>query len=73
MAGDGMFTSQVSLPGRFLVKLSGSFGDIVIDPFDGGRVLSTGELQKILDGMFGGGVKLLEPAGMVTLATEFRG
>lgn len=56
----GVEASGVSLPGRFLVKFSGAFGEIVIDPFDGGRVLSTIELQKILDGMYGGGVKLRE-------------
>jgi regulator of sirC expression with transglutaminase-like and TPR domain len=56
----GIEASGVSLPGRFLVKLSGAFGEIVIDPFDGGRVLSTVELQKILDEMYGGGVKLRE-------------
>ena len=52
----GVDAAGVSLPGRFLVK----FGDIVIDPFDGGRVLTTIELQKILDAMYGGGVKLRE-------------
>ena len=50
----------VSLPGRFLVKFSGAFGQIVVDPFDGGRVLSTVELQKLLDTVYGGGVKLRE-------------
>jgi regulator of sirC expression with transglutaminase-like and TPR domain len=50
----------VSLPGRFLVKFSGEFGMIVVDPFDGGRVLSTVELQSILDGVYGGGVRLRE-------------
>src|SRR5438105_1043367 len=52
----GVDAVGVSLPGRFLVK----FGDIVIDPFDGGRVLTTIELQKILDVMYGGGVRLRE-------------
>jgi regulator of sirC expression with transglutaminase-like and TPR domain len=33
---------------------------IVVDPFDGGRILTTIELQKILDGMYGGGVQLRE-------------
>jgi regulator of sirC expression with transglutaminase-like and TPR domain len=56
----GVDAAGVSLPGRFLVKFSGAFGDIVVDPFDGGRVLSTMELQKILDGVYGGGVKLRE-------------
>jgi len=56
----GVEAAGVSLPGRFLVKFSGAFGVVVVDPFDGGRVLSTIELQKILDGMYGGGVRLRE-------------
>ncbi len=56
----GVEAAGVALPGRFLVKFTGPFGVLVIDPFDGGRVLSTVEMQKILDGMFGGGVKLRE-------------
>lgn len=56
----GIEATGVALPGRFLVKFSGSFGEIVVDPFDGGRVLSTIELQKILDSMYGGGVRLRE-------------
>jgi regulator of sirC expression with transglutaminase-like and TPR domain len=56
----GIDAAGVSLPGRFLVKLSGAFGIIVVDPFDGGRVLSNAELQKILDEMYGGGVRLRE-------------
>ncbi len=56
----GIEAAGVSLPGRFLVKFSGPFGVLVVDPFDGGRVLSTVELQKILDGMYGGGVRLRE-------------
>ena len=56
----GAEAAGVSLPGRFLVKFTGPFGVVVVDPFDGGRVLSTVELQKILDGMYGGGVRLRE-------------
>jgi regulator of sirC expression with transglutaminase-like and TPR domain len=56
----GVDAAGISLPGRFLVKFSGAFGVIVVDPFDGGRVLSTIELQKILDGIYGGGVRLRE-------------
>ncbi|HEY6842979.1 MAG TPA: tetratricopeptide repeat protein [Thermoanaerobaculia bacterium] len=56
----GMDVTGVSLPGRFLVKFSGAFGQIVVDPFDGGRVLSTIELQTLLDATFGGGVRLRE-------------
>lgn len=56
----GVEAAGLSLPGRFLVKFSGDFGQIVVDPFDGGRVLTTVELQKILDEMYGGGVRLRE-------------
>jgi regulator of sirC expression with transglutaminase-like and TPR domain len=56
----GAEVSGVSLPGRFLVKFSGAFGIIVVDPYDGGRVLTNFELQKLLDGVYGGGVQLRE-------------
>jgi len=56
----GIEAVGVSLPGRFLVKFSGAFGQIVLDPFDGGRVLSTTEMQKMLDSVYGGGVRLRE-------------
>lgn len=56
----GATAAGISLPGRFLVKFSGEFGQIYVDPFDGGRVLTTVELQKILDQMYGGGVRLRE-------------
>ena len=56
----GAEVSGVSLPGRFLVKFSGAFGIVVVDPFDGGRVLTTPELQKLLDDVYGGGVRLRE-------------
>lgn len=56
----GVIASGISLPGRFLVKLSGDFGELYVDPFDEGRVLTKVELQKILDEMYGGGVRLRE-------------
>lgn len=56
----GAEVAGVSLPGRFLVKFTGPFGELVVDPFDGGRVLSTIELQTILDSVYGGGVRLRE-------------
>src|SRR5687768_5355055 len=36
----GVEATGVALPGRFLVKFTGPFGVLVVDPFDGGRVLS---------------------------------
>lgn len=56
----GMEAAGISIPGRFLVKFSGEFGQIIVDPFDGGRVLSTVEIQKLLDTVYGGGVRLRE-------------
>jgi regulator of sirC expression with transglutaminase-like and TPR domain len=56
----GVDVAGVALPGRFLVKFSGPFGVVVVDPFEGGRVLTTVEIQKLLDGMYGGGVRLRE-------------
>lgn len=56
----GMEVSGVAIPGRFLVKLSGSFGQIVLDPFDGGKILQNNELQSLLDEVYGGGVRLRE-------------
>ena len=56
----GIEVSGVAIPGRFLVKLSGSFGQVLLDPFDGGKVLSPSELQSLLDDVYGGGVRLRE-------------
>jgi regulator of sirC expression with transglutaminase-like and TPR domain len=56
----GIDSAGVALPGRFLVKVSGTWGDILIDPFDEGRVLSTLECQAIMNEVFGGAVKLRE-------------
>jgi regulator of sirC expression with transglutaminase-like and TPR domain len=56
----GVDSSGVALPGRFLVKVSGIWGDILIDPFDEGRVLSTVECQSIMNSVFGGAVRLRE-------------
>jgi regulator of sirC expression with transglutaminase-like and TPR domain len=56
----GVTATGISLPGRFLVKFTGDFGQVVVDPFDGGRVLTNVELQKLLDEMYGGGVRLRE-------------
>jgi len=56
----GIQMTGVSLPGRFLVKVTGPWGEILLDPFDEGRVLSTQECQKLMDEVYGGGVRLRE-------------
>ncbi|HEX3581018.1 MAG TPA: tetratricopeptide repeat protein [Thermoanaerobaculia bacterium] len=56
----GAEAAGIALPGRFLVKFSGYFGEVIVDPFDGGRVVTPRELQQLLDQVFGGGVRLRE-------------
>lgn len=56
----GLEASGVSLPGRFLVKIRGPWGELLIDPFDAGSVLTAAECQAILDQSYGGGVRLRE-------------
>src|SRR5689334_12929054 len=56
----GAEATGIALPGRFLVKFTGYFGEIIVDPFDGGRVVRPLELQQLLDQVYGGGVRLRE-------------
>lgn len=56
----GLDATGIAFPGHFLVKLTGPFGEILIDPFDDGRVLSAAECQTMLDDVYGGGVRLRE-------------
>src|SRR5438270_3016387 len=56
----GAEAAGIALPGRFLVMFSGYFGEVIVDPFDGGRVVTPLELQQILDQVYGGGVRLRE-------------
>ncbi|HEV8436260.1 MAG TPA: tetratricopeptide repeat protein [Thermoanaerobaculia bacterium] len=56
----GAEATGIALPGRFLVKFTGVFGEVIVDPFDGGRVVTPVELQQILDQVYGGGVRLRE-------------
>lgn len=56
----GAEVTGLSIPGRMLVKFTGDFGTIVVDPFEGGRVLTALELQRLLDQVYGGGVRLRE-------------
>lgn len=56
----GIPSSGVALPGRFLVRVASGGEQILVDPFDEGRVLTTAECQKLLDEVYGGGVQLRE-------------
>jgi regulator of sirC expression with transglutaminase-like and TPR domain len=53
----------VGMPGHFLVKYEGRDEEIVVDPFDGGKTLSSPDYQRILDRIYGG--KLCFERGML--------
>ena len=48
----------VGFPGHFIVKFSDEDGDILIDPFNSGRILSRRECQELLDRVYGGSVSV---------------
>ncbi len=53
----GLNLEGVGFPGHFIVKYSGTEGEILIDPFNEGRTLSQEDCQDILDRVYNGGVK----------------
>lgn len=56
----GLQTVGIAIPGHFLVQLSGPWGEILVDPFDDGRVLTREECQEFMDRLYGGAVRLRE-------------
>ena len=54
----GLPLEGVSFPGPFLVRYKGDVLDMLLDPFDGGKVRFEDEVQEFLDGVYGGGVQL---------------
>src|SRR3972149_3823708 len=44
----------VGMPGHFLVKYVGPDEEIVIDPFNGGAIVSSADCQRILDRIYEG-------------------
>lgn len=56
----GLHTVGIAIPGHFLVQLSGPWGEILVDPFDDGRVLTREECQEFMDRLYGGAVRLRE-------------
>ncbi len=55
----------VGFPGHFFVKFHDDQGEILIDPFNRGRILNTQDCQELLDRVYGGSVSvhstLLQP------------
>lgn len=54
----GLPLEGVDFPHHFLVRFRGESEDLLIDPFDGGRVRYSDEAQELLDRVYGGTVRL---------------
>ena len=54
----GLRVEGVGLPGHFIVKVAGASGDILIDPFHQGAILSSEDCQKRLDRVYGGRIRM---------------
>jgi regulator of sirC expression with transglutaminase-like and TPR domain len=65
----GVHLHGVGMPGHFLVKYMGPGEEIVIDPFNGGAIVSPADCQRILDRISGGKLAL-EPRFLSSLGTR---
>jgi regulator of sirC expression with transglutaminase-like and TPR domain len=54
----GLEVSGVGLPGHFIVRVHDDQGDVLVDPFHGGALLTEDDCQKRLDRISGGKMKL---------------
>jgi regulator of sirC expression with transglutaminase-like and TPR domain len=54
----GVGVHGIGLPGHFVVRVSTPGGVALVDPFNGGAVLTPGDCQQRLDRIYGGRVKL---------------
>jgi regulator of sirC expression with transglutaminase-like and TPR domain len=63
----GLEMQGVGFPGHFLVKVEHADGELVVDPFNGGALLSKADCQTRLDRVYGGKLRLdpdmLAPVG----------
>jgi regulator of sirC expression with transglutaminase-like and TPR domain len=65
----GVRLQGVGMPGHFLVKYVGPGEEIVIDPFDGGTIVSPQDCQRILHRISGGKLTF-EPRFLSTVGTR---
>jgi regulator of sirC expression with transglutaminase-like and TPR domain len=65
----GLRLHGVGMPGHFLVKYAGPGEEIVIDPFGGGRIVSSVDCQRILDQVFDG-KRRFEPTMLAIVGTR---
>ena len=54
----GLSADGVGLPGHFIVRVASPEGDLLVDPFYGGTLLSQEDCQKRLDRVYGGKVRM---------------
>ena len=59
----------VGMPGHFLVKYVGPDEEIVIDPFNGGAIVSSADCQRLLDRIYDGKLPL-DPRFLATVGTR---
>lgn len=57
----GVPLEGVAFPGHFLVRYRGDAIDLLIDPFDGGRIRFQDQAQELLDRIYGGMVRVQDP------------
>ena len=77
----GLKLEGVNFPGHFLVRYRGDAVDLLIDPFDSGKVRFVDQAQELLDQLYGGMVRVqdsfLRTAGrrdmLVRLLTNLKG
>src|SRR3990172_3077102 len=65
----GVRMHGVGMPGHFLVKYVGPDEEIVIDPFNGGAIVSSADCQRILDRTYEGKLAF-EPRFLAALGTR---
>lgn len=77
----GLPLEGVNFPGHFLVRYRGDAVELLIDPFDGGKVRFADQAQELLDQLYGGMVRVqnsfLRAAGrrdmLIRLLTNLKG
>lgn len=56
----GIDLKGVCFPGHFMLRSAGYDREIIVDPYNEGKILSRDDCQSVLDNLFGGKVKLEE-------------
>ncbi len=59
----------VGFPGHFIVKYQGDERELLIDPFNGGRILTESQCQELLDRVYGGAVSV-QPSFLQTMGKK---